>query len=82
MKIVAGEIEYKDDEVYLSDLGLTYVQNGDCVQGSDDVQELKIFTENGGVGDYLILQTERWAIDDVDDIIKILEHFKKLQEHV
>lgn len=79
MKIVKGEIKYKDEEVYTSDFNLTYVQNGDS-NDSGDVQELKMSVENAGGGDYYILETRRWASNNIQELIDVLTHFKNVAD--
>jgi hypothetical protein len=48
---------------------ITYEQEPDCCDGTSDyAQHLMVTTQDGGGGAYIILQTERWAIDR-DDLI-------------
>lgn len=46
-----------------------------CAPSGSDVNEIEISTEDGGGGAYLIIKTERWAIDadKIDDFIKLLQ---------
>ena len=64
--------------VQLSEVQFTFTQEVDTNQSSDDVcQVLTASTEDGGGGAYLILKTERWAIDS-DDIDKFAAAMKRI----
>lgn len=45
----------------LEEISLLYSQEADTCDPSD-LQELKVFTQDGGGGPFLILQTARWAL--------------------
>jgi len=70
-----GVFQYKDDEIGVDEVRVKYLNNGDCVDS--EVQALEIFTENTGVDRFMVLKTERWAISDIDELILVLEDFKK-----
>jgi hypothetical protein len=58
-------------------MSVTYTQESDgCSPDSNSFQELEIFTEDAGSGKYMVLKTERWAIDSIDEMIEILNDFK------
>lgn len=67
----------KDNEVLLSDASITYVQNGDCTESSDDVQSLTISTRNNGIANFLNIKTESWSIDNIKEIEIIIKDFCK-----
>lgn len=59
-----------------------YVENVSVEYGQDTVDEenyqiLKVSTENNGVARYINISTEKWSFSDIDDLIQILEDFKK-----
>jgi hypothetical protein len=58
----------------VEDVKVTYVQ--ECDESSQDLQSLKIFTNDNGAGKYIVFETERWAIDSIDELIEILNDFK------
>ncbi len=58
----------------VEDVTITYVQ--ECDESSQDFQSLKIFTSDNGTGKYIVFETERWAIDSIDELIEILNNFK------
>ena len=56
---------------------IEYSQDADSCQSNDGAQLLEIETADSGGGVYYIIKTERWAIDDTKDLIKILKDFQK-----
>jgi hypothetical protein len=58
----------------VEDVKVTY--NQECDESSQDLQSLKIFTSDNGTGKYIVFETERWAIDSIDELIEILNDFK------
>ncbi len=63
-----------DYDVYVEDVSVEYGQ--DAVD-EENYQILKVSTENNGVARYINISTEKWSISDIDDLIQILEDFKK-----
>lgn len=63
------------EETSLTNASMVYTQHDDLK--SNDFQDLNIELGDNGGGHYLVLKTERWAINDVDELIKVLEDFKK-----
>lgn len=63
-----------DYDVYVEDVSVEYGQ--DTVD-EEDYQILKVSTENNGVARYINISTEKWSFSDIDDLIQILEDFKK-----
>lgn len=65
-------------DVTINKLSITYSQNADSCSDDQDIQEVTITTESSDLTDfYYLINTERWAIDDVDDFVDILIDFKK-----
>lgn len=52
-----------------------YVQDADCADSSGAVQILKIWTENNGIENFVCFSTDRWAITDVDELVRIFKDF-------
>jgi hypothetical protein len=75
-KIKMGDFP-ENDEITLEKLNATYIQKGDCGMSGDDFNDIKISTFDGGGGIYYVLETERWAFNDVDELIKLLNDFKE-----
>jgi len=62
---------------------ITFTQDNDCTDPSNSGQFLKIRTDNGGTepgDDFFILETERWAFDNIDEMILLLQTFKSKYE--
>lgn len=49
----------------------TLEQDGDC--GSNEPQNLVISMTDGGGGAYFVIETTRWAFNDLDDLIEVLQ---------
>ena len=78
MEIVPVESDksWQDEVVMVDDVKVSYIQSADCVSHEDATQELEIFTENNGTARFIVLKTKRWAIGEIDDIVKILKDFQ------
>lgn len=51
--------------------------NVEYTQEADSKQFLEVSTEDAGGGVYYVLKTERWAFDNLNDLIKVLNDFEK-----
>ena len=63
-------------------LKVTFTQENDCMESSDLGQYLNIHTEDGGGGDYYVMDTERWAFDSIDELIEVLNQFKEKHDKI
>lgn len=63
--------------VKLTGMKLTLTQNSDSCGPVDEDQFLEVGTEDAGDGNYLIIKTDRWAIDS-DDIDKFAATLKQV----
>jgi hypothetical protein len=61
-------------QAVIEEISITYTQ--ECDESSQDWQSLKVFTEDNGAGKYIVFETERWAIDNIDEVVEILNDFK------
>jgi hypothetical protein len=52
---------------------MTFTQNADCCDSKD--QFLTIKTQNGGGGDFFVIETERWAFDNIPELVTTLMRF-------
>ncbi len=64
-----------EQRITVGKVSAEYLQEADDT--STDIQSLEISTEDGGGGTYFLLKTERWAFDSIDDLVNILNDFKK-----
>jgi hypothetical protein len=53
---------------------MTFTQDSDCCDSNE--QYLTIKTQNGGGGDFYVIETERWAFDNIPELINILKRFQ------
>ena len=70
-----GFNEIPDDAVVVSECSINYSQKPDCC-GPQEHNHLNIHTEDGGGGMYMVLETTRWAISSIDEMIAVLTDFK------
>jgi len=61
---------------------MTFVQDADSGQGNHGDQELEVFIDNGGAGDYYIIKTDRWAFDKIEELIDLLKAFKAKHDKI
>jgi hypothetical protein len=60
---------------------MTFTQDSDCCD-SGDGQFLTIRTENGGGGDFYVIETERWAFDNIPELVTTLMRFYSKHQQV
>lgn len=65
----------EDESIGIDTISVTYVNSGDCKE--TEPQELVIKTEHNGVARFIVLETKRWAISDINDLIEVLTDFKR-----
>lgn len=68
------------DQVTLESIACTYIQEADCTEDRDDVQEIVLSTRDGGGGKFININTKSWSIDSEDTLVELIKHFKKLYE--
>lgn len=74
MKII-NEGFPKGDQILLDSITMTYIQESDCTESSDNYQEVTISTRDGGGGKFLHIKTEGWSITDVDELKDVINDF-------
>jgi hypothetical protein len=57
----------------IEEILITYSQECDEL---NDWQSLKVFTNDNGAGKFIVFETKRWAIDNIEELIEILNDFK------
>lgn len=67
----------EDRKQYLlsQEFQMTFTQDSDCCD-SGDGQFLTIKTQNGGGGDFYVIETQRWAFDSITELIMTLKRFE------
>ncbi len=57
----------------VEEISITYTQECD---ESNDWQSLKVFTSDNGAGKFIVFETERWALDNIEELVAVLNDFK------
>lgn len=73
-------IETKDTidsfhEVVALEVKCTYSQQNEIEELKYD--KIKVCTASNGDGHYFIIKTDRWAFNDIDELVKVLQDFKE-----
>ena len=64
----------KKAEILSQEFKVTFSQDADCCTSKD--QFLTIKTDDGGGGDFFVIETERWAFDSITELIMLLKRFE------
>lgn len=67
------------DTLSVEKISVVYTQCQDNYSPNNEDQKLTIETEPGG---YYVISTERWAIDDFDEVQKVFDDFKAKVEFI
>ena len=59
---------------------MTFTQDKDCCSSED--QFITIKTQNGGGGDFFVIETQRWAFDCIEDLVEVLYQFKGKHDRI
>lgn len=70
----------KKPQILSQEFKMIFTQDSDCNSLED--QFLTIKTDNGGGGDYFVIETERWAFDSIDELVEVLNKFKEKHEKI
>ena len=61
----------------LESLSATYSQDEDSAgRTGESIQTLAVEAVNAGGGCYFVIETERWAFDDIGDFEKLMKDFR------
>ena len=67
-----------NDQVLLDEVTMTYVQNPDCTEDREgDWQRITLSIRDNGVAKFLNMNANNWSFDNTNDIVQIIEDFKK-----
>ena len=82
IKIVPYEEgSFEDGEVLIDDVSISYLQkndsSGEDVDGVDGAQTITLKTRSNGLARFINIKTESWSIENADELVKIIEDFKK-----
>ena len=73
MKEIKFGYDPKNEMVHVEKLKVCYAQP--CDSG-DAHQFIEVETEDSGAGAYFVIKTDRWAFDDIQELIDTLNDFK------
>lgn len=74
--MLAAGFPSSEQPVAVNKVSVEYTREADS--NSDGLlQFLEVSTEDAGGGVYYVLKTERWAFDNLNDLIKVLNDFEK-----
>ena len=59
---------------------MTFTQDKDCCSSED--QFITIKTQTGGGGDFFVIETQRWAFDCIEDLVRVLYQFKNKHDRI
>lgn len=76
-----SQMERKKPELLAQEFQMTFTQDSDCCD-SGDGQFLTIKTQNGGGGDFYVIETERWAFDNIPELMNTLLRFYTKHQNV
>ena len=76
MKILIDKFPDNEDTGLIK-LSAEYVQEPDTCSESDNINQLFVEIEGGGLDAYYIIKTGRWAFNSIDELVQVLEDFKK-----
>jgi hypothetical protein len=73
----------KEQEVLLERATFEFSQNANCVSKQDDYEHLTIECESslgidGDEGCFYVLKTEKWSVDDEQDLKKLFDRIQKV----
>lgn len=81
MEILTKQEEFygKDgDNILLDEVIMTYIQNPDCTEDKEaECQRLTISIRDNGVAKFLNIKTDNWSINNTENLITVIEDFKK-----
>jgi len=63
------------EEIAIESASISYSQQ--CDDNFDGFQDLIVSTEEQGGGKYFVIKTERWAFNNIEEFVELLEDFKK-----
>lgn len=72
-------MSYKDGEIAIDDISVTYIQQNDCTE-EEGTQVITISTRNNGVARFINIKTpekEGWSISDIEELKFLVNDFKK-----
>ena len=70
-----------DEKPKIADLTVMFTQEPDTADGeSVAYQDIEISAIDSGAGHFFRIKTERWAFDDPQELVALIERVKKMLE--
>ena len=78
LPIDSDEFNYESRQIGVDDVSIQYVQSNDCTE-EEGTQTITISTRNNGVKRFINIKTgeEGFSIDNPEELVEIINHFKK-----
>ena len=73
-------LEEGKEQVLLEEITCKYIQDADCTESRDDIQEIVLSTRDGGGGKFINISTKSWSITGdkpEEELLPIINDFKK-----
>lgn len=64
---------YSNKGIQLTEAKLTYYQEQDSCYDNGNPQYITIEKIDAGAGFYYVINTERWAFDDIDELVELIK---------
>lgn len=68
------------EQVLLDEITCKYVQDADCTEDKDNVQEIILSSRDGGGGKFINISTKSWSITGdkpEEELLPLINDFKK-----
>lgn len=78
LPIDSDEFKYESQQIGIDEVSIQYVQSNDCTE-EEGAQTITVSTRNNGVKRFINIKTgeEGFSIDDPEELVEIINHFKK-----
>lgn len=69
--------KFKDNQVYIDEVIVSYYQNNDCTESEDMIQKMVVSCRNNGMNRFVNIKTDEngWSLDSTDNLKEIIHDF-------
>ena len=69
--------DFKDNEIYIDEVSISYYQNNDCTESEEEVQKMVVSCRNNGMARFVNIKTDEngWSLNSTNDIKDIIHDF-------
>ena len=68
------ELYPEGDDTVITGITVNYSQMSE--KNADDTNDLELSICNQGAGFYFVMKTDRWAFNNVDELLELIQDFK------